>query len=274
LTNRPSFDRKYILNELDKLSSKIAVHTQIFLIGGLALINYGLKEATKDIDVVVLSDQDMGTLVESLENIDYHLLENFLISRQYRKMEISRIMENEDGFRWDIFNRSICNALVFSVNMASRATEFYSRGQLILSLASKEDIFLFKGITEREADLDDMRLLAESSLDWEVIKTECTNQSLASGRLWENALLQNLIDLRTKYHIRSPIEKELQRIVEEKQSEDLVTKLIANGHTTIRNISKAANLPDYLVREYAEKMAQKGILKIDKTNRPYKFSLV
>jgi hypothetical protein len=40
LTNRPSFDRKYIINELDKLSSKIAVRTQIFTIGGLALINY------------------------------------------------------------------------------------------------------------------------------------------------------------------------------------------------------------------------------------------
>lgn len=55
MTKRPSFDRKYILAELDKLSSKIVVPTQIFIIGGLALISYGLKEATKDIDVVVLA---------------------------------------------------------------------------------------------------------------------------------------------------------------------------------------------------------------------------
>jgi hypothetical protein len=191
--------------------------------------------------------------------------------RKWKYQESWKTKTVSDGtYSIDLFAMHSSSQLIWHLEQAS----FIQKGHLILSLASKEDIFLFKGITEREADLDDMRLLAESSLDWRVIKTECRNQSLASGRLWENALLQNLVDLRTKYHVRSPIEKELQRIVEEKLSEDLLIKLIANGHTTIRNISKAANLPDYLVREYTEKMAQKGILKIDKTNRPYKFSLV
>jgi len=49
--------------------------------------------------------------------------------------------------------------------MASRATDFYSKKLLKVTLASKEDIFLFKGITEREADPEDIRLLAESGLD-------------------------------------------------------------------------------------------------------------
>lgn len=274
MTNRPSFDRKYILAELDKLSSKIVLSTRIFIIGGLALISYGLKEATKDIDVVVPSPQELDILIKSLTVTDYDELENSLVSKPYEKMQISKIMENDDGFRWDIFQRSICNKMSFSEDMASRATEFYSRNKLVLSIASKEDIFLFKGVTEREADLDDMRLLAESGLDWQVIKDECVYQSITSGRFWEDALLQNLIDLRERYNIRSPIEKKLQKIAEEKLSEDFIVKSIAAGLTTIKSISQAKNLPDYLVREYARKMEDKGLLKFDKTSRPYKLSLV
>lgn len=55
MTKRRTFDRKYVFTELDKLSASIVVPTQFFIIGGLALISYGLKEATKDIDVVVRS---------------------------------------------------------------------------------------------------------------------------------------------------------------------------------------------------------------------------
>ena len=85
-----------------------------------------------------------------------------------------------------------------------------------MTIASKEDVFLFKGITEREADLNDIRLLVESGIDWQVVKEECRYQSDISGKLWEDALVQNLIDLRTKYKIKSPIEKELSKLCEEK----------------------------------------------------------
>jgi len=273
LTNRPSFDRKYILLELEKLSTRIVDHTEIFVIGGLALINYGLKDATKDIDVVVLSQQDLKTIVNSLTDINYHSLKNSLVSRPYEKMEISKIMENNDGFRWDIFHKTICGKLFFSANIASRANRFYSGKELVLSIASREDIFLFKGITEREADLDDMRLLAESGLDWQIVKNECLYQSSISGRLWEDALLQNLVDLRTKYKIKSPIEKELRRIAEEKLSEDLIVKSISEGLETIKSISQAKNLPDHMIRAYIEKMEAKGLIRVDKTTRPNKLSL-
>ncbi|MDP6155916.1 MAG: hypothetical protein QF682_07245 [Candidatus Thermoplasmatota archaeon] len=42
---------------------------------------------------------------------------------------------------------------------------------------SPEDLFLFKSITERELDLDDMRILVESGVNWDVIFHECQKQS-------------------------------------------------------------------------------------------------
>ena len=273
MTNRPSFDRTYILGELSKLSSKIESSIQFFIIGGLALINYGLKDATKDIDVVVLYAKDIEVLTKSLRIIGYHLLNDSSVSKPYEKMETSRIMENDAGFRWDIFNQSICNKMSFSENMASRAIEFYSRNKICVRIASKEDIFLFKGITERESDLDDMRLLAESGLEWQIIRNECTYQSDTSGRLWEDALYQNLIDLRKSYGIKSPIEKELRKISEEKLGESLLIESIRAGFTTIESIAQKKKLPNYFVRECAKKMEEKGLLKLDRTSRPYKLRL-
>jgi hypothetical protein len=189
-------------------------------------------------------------------------------------MEISVVMENADGFRWDIFHKKICNRLLFSENMASRVVEFYSKGSLRLSLASKEDIFLFKGITEREADLDDMRLLAESGLDWQVVKNECIYQPNYSGRLWEDALVQKLIDLRERYGIRSPIEKELRSICVEKMGQNAVLGSILKGNITIKSISEDTKLSNSFVREIIGNIHGKGLITINKTNRPYTFSLI
>lgn len=158
--------------------------------------------------------------------------------------------------------------------MASRATDFYDKSPLKVKLASKEDIFLFKGITEREADLDDMRLLAESGLNWDVIKQECHYQSTSSGRLWENALLENLTELREKYKIRAPIEKTIEKTVEEKLCEDAITQAIKRGYLTTRTIAQTTKLPEHIVRKYANKMYEKRLLRIDKSNRSYKFELV
>lgn len=256
------------------LASKVSTRINVFVIGGLALIQFGLKEATKDIDVIVQSKDEFNDLTRSLKSLGYTPPSPLKITTPYRKMGASKILENEDGFRWDIFHHQVCNALIFSSNMTSRATVFYDKNQLKVKLASKEDTFLFKGITEREADLDDMRLLAESGLDWGKIEQECHYQSASSGRLWENALLENLVELREKYKIRTPIEKTLKKTVEDKLSEDAVTQAIKLGYVTSRTIAQTTKLPEHIIRKYANEMQEKRLLRIIKSNRPYKFELI
>ena len=268
---RSSFNREYIFRELDKLASRISRPVNPFVIGGLGLIRYGLKEATKDIDVVIKTSPEFDELTDSLEDLGYRVPGSVEISRPYRKMAATKILENNDGFRWDIFLQQVCGALTFSDAMNSRATSFYTKGLLNVLLASKEDIFLFKAVTEREADLSDMRLLAESGLKWEVIKQECQNQSISTGRLWENALYQKLLDLKSRYSIKSPIEKHLKTIAEEKMAEISITEEIKKGNNTAKTIANALRLPELFVRESLAKMEKKGLLEVDKTSRPYRF---
>ena len=51
MTQRRSFDKDFLQQEFEKLSSRIDKPVTLFLIGGGGLAFYGLKVATKDMDI-------------------------------------------------------------------------------------------------------------------------------------------------------------------------------------------------------------------------------
>lgn len=269
--NRKSFNLSYIKGEFGKIGTKAQEKIEIFLIGGAGLAFYKLKEATKDIDVILNTEQEVEILMEALKRLEYKSVRRLSIS--YKRIGASDIVENEDGLRWDIFHLQVCNALILSPKMISRATSIYREGNLNVLLASKEDIFLFKAITERLMDLDDMRVIAESGLDWNVVLEECLYQSKTSGRLWENALYGNLVDLREVHGIKSPIEKRLRQTVEAKLIRMNIVDAIRNGKKVVKDIANEINESEGFVRRALNELVKSGILKADKSKRPFRYSL-
>ena len=69
-------------------------------------------------------------------------------------------------------------------------------------------------MTERAGDLDDMALLAERGLDWEVILSECVYQS--RDVILEAFLAIRLQELEEVKGIVSPIKATLETLVEKK----------------------------------------------------------
>jgi len=189
MSQRRSFTKDYLKREFDKLNAETKHKLTLFLIGGGAIAFYGLKDATKDIDVILTSTNALDNLKAALQTLGYKEPNPISITRAYNKMETNALLENQDGFRWDLFISKVCNALRLSAAMKQRSNQLYKGDRLCVQVASKEDIFLFKGITEREADLEDMRILAESGLNWDLINQECQSQSTASGIPWEDATL-------------------------------------------------------------------------------------
>jgi hypothetical protein len=271
MTKRRIFDKNYLREEFGKLNAKTEHPLTLFLIGGGAMAFYGLKDATKDIDIILTNTDDLGSLKAALEAIGYKEPELALISRAYKNMQTSAILENQEGFRWDLFVNKVCKALTLSVAMKQRARPLYKGDRLTLYIASKEDVFLFKGITEREADLEDMRILAESGLDWDVVNQESQSQSEASGVSCEDALYQNLLDLKAKYRIESPIEKSLRKVAERKIIETTLLREIEKGNHTSKSIAQEIKEPQSFVRRELKRLANKGLITVDKAHKPHKF---
>ena len=273
MVQRRSFDKNYLKQEFDKLNATTKQPLTIYLIGGGAMAFYGLKDATKDIDIILTSQGDLNNLQTSLKAIGYKEPNPILITRAYNNIQTSSILENHDGFRWDLFLNKVCNALTLSNEVKNRATSLYQGNRLKAFIASKEDLFLFKGITEREADLDDMRILAQSGLKWEIINQECKSQSQASGVCWEDALYQNLIDLKAKYSIESPIEKPLRTTAERKIIETTLLRQIEKGNNAVKSIAQEIHEPESFVRTELSRLANKGMITIDNSKKPHRFLL-
>src|SRR4030067_767242 len=154
-----SFDKDYLRQEFDKLDAIAKRPLVLYLIGGGAMAFYGLKVATKDIDIILTNQEDLNSLQSALVATGYKEPNPIVITRPYNEME------NKDGFRWDLFLNKVCGKLTLSAEMQKRANPLYKGSKLKVLIASKEDLFLFKAITTREADLDDTRILAQSGLN-------------------------------------------------------------------------------------------------------------
>ncbi len=212
--SKREFDVEYIRNELDKLSTKVPTRTTVYVAGGFVLASQGLKAGTKDIDVVVEKKPWFDALVKGLRRSEYVSVQRVQLGKVYRKLAATAILENRDGFRWDIFLRIVANKLFLSSSMKRRGTEYYNKGKLKVYTLSKEDIFLMKSVTGRERDLEDMSRTARAGIDYETVYDECLFQWEHTQRAWADGLYQTCKELKEVYGVAVPLLPRLRKEAE------------------------------------------------------------
>jgi len=128
-------------------------------------------------------------------------------------MGASFILENDEGFRWDIFVAQVMRKFIFSESMKSRATTFGNYKNLKLGIASNTDIFLFKSITEREGDLEDMLALVRAGIDSDALLQEVkTQKKLLGTQIWLTYINAKLAELEEKYGVTLPIKEKIEEM--------------------------------------------------------------
>ncbi len=234
---RNEFSLEYVEKELDKLERIIMSPVRIYVAGGYVMAHQGLKAGTKDIDVIVETRDQAEILAKGLKAVGNHLVPDGILSKEYQALGAAAY-ENSDGFRWDIFKKIVTNKLALSSDMKKRSKMIRKSNKLQVSVLSNEDIFLMKGVTERDRDLEDMSLLARSGVDYESVFKECVSQSDRTGKLWEMGLHDKCEELEEKYRVRVPITKKLQRIAEEKMLTKRIILVLGRGPKTEEELAE------------------------------------
>ncbi len=254
-----SFGREYIYKELKKIDDTLDKQIKLYLIGGGNMSLLGLKDATRDIDIILNEEKELTILKDALLRCGYK--EKYL--PVYQKMGSRLVMENKDGFRWDVFIKIVCHGLILSPHMMSRCTEMqFDFKNLKLFLLSKEDVFLFKGITERERDLEDMHILYLQGLDFEVIKEEIKWQSENSNIAWISYLFQRLMKLQKEYGIVVPNIKEIEKMAEEDAAISLILEKLSRRNYAIEELAKELKEDENWIKELIQKLEKQGRIKI------------
>jgi hypothetical protein len=159
--------------QFQELADLLDEAVDVYLIGGGALTLQELKNATKDIDLIVETAAELERLRESLVAADYSFPED--IREEYEDLEAAFILE-KGARRFDVFHRQVAGELMLTDTMKERSQHLLDAGPLTVRMVSLNDIFLFKSVANRADDVDDMVTLAQAGIDETVIMAEAKRQ--------------------------------------------------------------------------------------------------
>lgn len=262
------FDRQYLKKEFEKLNKVLAEPVNLYLIGGGSMSFQNYKAATKDIDVVIRTDDELNTIKTALKSIGYTVP---TIRGPYKQMEANAILENSDEFRWDIFVNVICNGLQLSDGMMKRSNKLFDLENVSVKMVAPEDIFIFKSITTRERDREDMYTLFTKGLDFNVIKDEIIWQSKnkLTDFAWVAYIFDGLENFFDHYSISHPIMGELHDLAYEDMLTTMVVDKLKKGPLKIEELSKDIDVGD--VRKVLDYLIKNSVVI---KNEVHEFSLI
>jgi len=193
-----------------EIDSKLDKPLKIFLIGGAALMHYGSKDSTKDIDIVLQAEEEFKELRDVLLKLGFL---SKIAPITHQNFTLADWLSRGD-FRLDLFNNVICGKLRLSQRIADRAKIFPKVGKLTVCVCSKEDIFLFKSITERDGDREDCITLVKQGINWDTIFNELNQQIGESGAdEWITIVHDRLAEL-SQLGLTIPILKQVEALTE------------------------------------------------------------
>ncbi len=204
------FNREELEGWLLEISGFVKTKSEIFLIGGCALSFRNIKNITKDIDIITTNKNDFRLVNDAILKAGYKLetdLDNefYLTALAVYKKGDSRI---------DMFLQKVGQMLTFTPSMQKRVEFYKSFNLLNVYLASKEDIFLFKAMTPREADILDCDKLMAFPLNYDIIFDEIKQQSI-TGNKWFFWVFEKICAIENYTDKRIPIKSKIYALVKE-----------------------------------------------------------
>ena len=188
---------------VEELSGSVREPIHLYLLGGGSMMYAGLKYFTKDIDLVVRTEHEYDVCVEAMKRMGFRSIRP---GAGYSRMNLSDMLERDDGYRIDIFNDRVCGKLRLSDGMVSRSSERVRHEDVALSSCAMEDILIFKSITEREGDLEDSKaIITGTMVDWNVFLTELEEQIETGEDVWITWIADRLWLLREDAGLSIPV---------------------------------------------------------------------
>jgi len=188
-----------------------------YAVGGTAMMFHAFKDATKDIDLVFMNEENKFDFKYAAEQIGYSQMNSAEVygTKTNQPIMLSRGKGNEE--RFDLFQQEVIY-FIYSDAMIKRATSTYEFGEnLVLKISDPNDILLMKCATDRGKDKEDARdIINNFKVDWNIITKEASNQvKLGKSRaVWDlTGFVVDLIKMGVK--IPKEVKKNLFVLLEE-----------------------------------------------------------
>ena len=203
---------------LSLIGEKIKKKIECYIVGGSAMLYHGVKEETKDVDIVFDEQESKEIFEKVLRDLGFKERDVRII---YFKKRNTPLLLQRGEERIDLFIKKV---ITFEIteSMKARVEKVYEYGNLIVKAVSPEDIILFKCATERAGDrIDASNIIKNFKIKWNVIIEEALNQTKLESYLFPVYLYDFLEELKEDF--KADIPNEVLRKIR-KISEDLLVK--------------------------------------------------
>ena len=203
------------------IGGQLKNRVECIAIGGSAMMFYGAKNTTKDVDLVFLKEEDLIEVKKILYNSGFDERKN--IKGIFREDEAAGkpVMMDGKETRFDLFLNEVIGFRIHEKTI-ERLKESHEFGNFIVKTASPEDILMMKGCTEREKDRDDAaELIKKFNINWNIILDEASNQTKIGIAAFPLLIYDFLTELRDNFKVDIPknITRELLTIAEKRLEE-------------------------------------------------------
>ncbi len=159
------------------ISDGIERDIELWAFGGNAMMFYGYKDETKDIDLLFDEVAERAEFISAIEKIGFVEggLRNIYVPEKLRDKHKPLIYFRYD-IRFDLFFKKVFKTLI-SPKMKEdlfAIHDFKGKNNLRVKVLRKEHIVLLKAVTERQNDFDDIRTIVskEKRFDWPYLVDE------------------------------------------------------------------------------------------------------
>ena len=111
----------YIKNELVQIDERLKKSIDIYLIGGCAMSYYGIKDATKDIDVLFKNNYDCADFFNAITKLGYETAEQYF--PPLLQMEATFFVYKGNKIWVDLFVKNVMNRFELSDSIRHRAVK-------------------------------------------------------------------------------------------------------------------------------------------------------
>ena len=203
-SRRPKTAADILDRVLSRLGNDLPIPVQAWDIGGAPMVYRRLKGGTKDVDLVVETEDERQAIVNALTNRDY---DSYYDLPEYDGMEaVFMRKDNEVGI--DVFVKRIKGKFELSEGMKGRADPHRIFGNLAIRDCSNGDLLLLKAVTNRPDDDADVLILAGTAPPVEEMKRELAFQQNLSGTPWPSIVAEALRQISRRTGVEIPLADE------------------------------------------------------------------
>jgi len=193
------------MNLFELVANKLNVSIECWAFGGTAMMFYGYKDDTKDIDLLFEKETQRKAFITAIEKLGFAKTSpiNIYIPEKLRDKGKPLMFQRGD-FRFDLFSQEIFQTKLSQKMKEDKFAvhEFKGKCTLKVNVLRKEHIVQLKAITERDRDFEDILSIIKKDkrFDWQYLIDDVIWQS-KHGDSWAALDVEKMMKELKKYVI-------------------------------------------------------------------------